>query len=82
MGCLGNTPCLYEKRLVYYFNYNFKKIFFILNNYIYFSAKKYCAMLNKENGVDILQKIAMDKSVDPEVCTLCYRILDLMNEFR
>lgn len=39
-------------------------------------------MLNKENGVDILQKIAMDKSVDPEVCTLCYRILDLMNEFR
>lgn len=39
-------------------------------------------MLNKENGVDILQKIALDKSVDREVCELCYGILDLMNEFR
>lgn len=39
-------------------------------------------MLNKENGVVILQKIGMDKSVDSEVCELCYRILDLMNEFR
>lgn len=44
-------------------------------------AKKYCAMLNKEDGVVILQKIATDKLVDPEVCELCYRILDLMNEF-
>lgn len=47
-----------------------------------FLAKKYCAMLDKENGVIILQKIASDKSVDPEVCELCYRILDLMNEFK
>lgn len=39
-------------------------------------------MLDKENGVIILQKIASDKSVDPEVCELCYRILDLMNEFK
>lgn len=39
-------------------------------------------MLDKENGVIILQKIACDKSVDPEVCELCYRILDLMNEFK
>lgn len=48
---------------------------------IIFLAKKYCAMLNKEDGVVILQKIATDKLVDPEVCELCYRILDLMNEF-
>jgi hypothetical protein len=39
-------------------------------------------MLNKENGVDILQQIALDKTVDHEVCELCYGILDLMNEFR
>lgn len=39
-------------------------------------------MLNKENGVDILQKIALDKSVDLEVSELCYHILDLMNEFK
>lgn len=39
-------------------------------------------MLNKENGVEILQKIASDKTVDPEVCEICYRILDLMNEFK
>lgn len=39
-------------------------------------------MLNKENGVEILQAIALDKSVDLEVCELCYSILDLMNEFR
>lgn len=39
-------------------------------------------MLNKENGVAILQKIATDKSVDLEVCQLCYLILDMMNEFR
>lgn len=49
---------------------------------LHFLANKYCAMLNKENGVDILQNIGMDKSVDPEVCELCYRILDLMNEFK
>ncbi|XP_025424633.1 protein zyg-11 homolog B-like [Sipha flava] len=46
------------------------------------NAKKYCAMLNKENGVEILQKIALDESVDLEVSELCYHILDLMNEFR
>jgi len=39
-------------------------------------------MLNKENGVNILQTIALDKSVDREVCELCYSILDLMNKFR
>lgn len=39
-------------------------------------------MLNKEGGVVILQKIASDKLVDPEVCELCYGILDLMNEFK
>lgn len=39
-------------------------------------------MLNKENGVEILQRIASDKMVDPEVCEICYRILDLMNEFK
>lgn len=39
-------------------------------------------MLNKENGVDILQKIASNKMVDSEVCELCFRILDLMNEFK
>lgn len=49
---------------------------------ITFLAKKYCAMLDKENGVFILQQIFADKSVDNEVCELCYRILDLMNEFR
>lgn len=38
-------------------------------------------MLNKENGVVILQNIASDKFVDLEVCELCNRILDLMNEF-
>ncbi|XP_015380158.1 PREDICTED: protein zyg-11 homolog B-like [Diuraphis noxia] len=46
------------------------------------NSKKYCAMLSKENGIEILQKIALDKSVDHEVCELCYSILDLMNEFR
>lgn len=54
----------------------------LYNNYKICLAKKYCAMLSKENGVDILQKIALDKSVDHEVCELCYSILDLMNEFR
>lgn len=38
-------------------------------------------MLNKEDGVVILQKIASDKLVDPEVRELCYHILELMNEF-
>jgi len=57
-------------------------IFFICLIIITFLGKKYCAMLNEENGVDILQTIASDKSVDREVCELCYRILELLNKFR
>lgn len=39
-------------------------------------------MLHKENGVEILQNIASDVLVNSEVRELCYRILDLMDEFR
>lgn len=39
-------------------------------------------MLNEENGVDILQTITLNKSVDREVCELCYNILDLLYKFR
>ncbi|XP_050440716.1 protein zyg-11 homolog B-like [Adelges cooleyi] len=46
------------------------------------NGKKYCAMLEKENGIVILQNIACNKSVDAEVCELCYRILQLMFEYR
>jgi len=65
-----------------YFKYISLNLHQNIKNIFYFLAKKYCAMLNKENGVDILQQIASDKTVDHEVCELCYGILDLMNEFR
>lgn len=67
-----------------FFKFKFKSMFICVCMYvrIMFLAKKYCAMLHKEDGVVILQKIASDKLVDPEVCELCYRILDLMNEFK
>lgn len=56
--------------------------FFICIIIITFLGKKYCAMLNEENGVDILQTITLNKSVDREVCELCYNILDLLYKFR
>ncbi|XP_050534870.1 protein zyg-11 homolog B-like isoform X2 [Daktulosphaira vitifoliae] len=46
------------------------------------NAKKYCAMLEKENGVGILQNITLNKSVDNEVYQLCCRVLNLMYEYR